>query len=247
MITVDPGDLPLDYRGDCTVDEMPGSGDQSFDLATGTGHTFSNGTGCFTYDVDAPLVSLTTPDIWDPWAEDEGRWLTGQLLVATPDTRYPRFKRTVIYMIKHDADGAMGLIVNRPLGREPMGTLMDRLGVENDGPADDITVHYGGPVEEGLGFVLHTSEYGLSGTVMVADDVAFTARIDVLRDIADGKGPRHSLLMFGYAGWGPGQLEGEFARGSWAVAPASEALVFDDKYETKWRRAYGVSDEGGTI
>lgn len=181
------------------------------------------------------------------WAEEKGHWITGQLLVATPDIRDPRFKGSVIYIIEHDDDGAMGLIVNRPLGTGPIDALMDRLGVEHDGDLDDITVHYGGPVEETLGFFLHTSDYDVDGTVLIDDEVALTARTDILRDIVEGKGPRHSLLLFGYAGWGPNQLKAEIARGSWIISPANEALVFDDKYETKWRRAYNGSDPGTSI
>lgn len=184
-------------------------------------------------------------------ADEESKWLTGKLLVATPLIRDPRFERTVIYMIEHDAEGAMGLIVNRPIGSGPIAALLDRLDAEQNGDdveaaTSEITVHYGGPVEGSMGFILHTSDYSSDGTIAVDDKVAMTARADVLRDIAAGRGPRRSRLMFGYAGWGPGQLESEMARNSWIVVPADENLIFDDDYDSKWERAFG-EDAGDGI
>ena len=177
-------------------------------------------------------------------ADEESEWLKGKLLVATPLIRDPRFERTVIYMIEHDAEGAMGLIVNRPIGSGPIAALLERLDVEQNGDTvenvtSEITVHYGGPVDGSMGFILHTSDYSSEGTIAVDDKVAMTARTEILRDIAAGRGPRRSRLMFGYAGWGPGQLESEMARKSWIVVPADENLIFDDDYDSKWERAFG--------
>jgi len=163
--------------------------------------------------------------------------LTGQLLVATPRMPDPRFVRTVIYMVRHDATGAMGLVLNRPIGDAPLARLMERLGLESKGVSGNIRVHYGGPVEGARGFVLHTAEYVRKGTVVVDNAVALTSQPAILLDIATGTGPRRALFALGYAGWAPGQLEAEIEAGAWVTVPADEALVFDDDYEGKWQRA----------
>lgn len=163
--------------------------------------------------------------------------LTGQLLVATPDMPDPRFARTVIYMVRHDGTGAMGLIVNRPLGDAPLAQVLERLGIESQGASGKIRVHYGGPVQGGRGFVLHTPDWSAEGTLAVNNEAAVTTNPEVLRAIAASKGPRRSLFAFGYAGWAPGQLEAELEQGSWTTAPADEALLFDDDYAAKWQRA----------
>lgn len=163
--------------------------------------------------------------------------LTGQFLVATDELTDPRFVRTVVYVVHHDAGGAMGLIVNRPLGDASIAELLDRLGLEGKGVNREILVYYGGPVEPGRGFVLHTAEYKIDGTQVVKDGIALTSQPDILRAIGTGAGPRKSLFALGYAGWAPGQLEGEIKAGAWEIVPADEGLVFDDNYEKKWERA----------
>jgi putative transcriptional regulator len=140
-------------------------------------------------------------------------------------------------MIQHNAGGAMGLIVNRPLGDVSVTDLLDRLGLEGKGMAGKILVHYGGPVEPERGFVLHTAEYKIEGTQIVKEGIAITSQPEILQAIGAGTGPRRSLLAVGYAGWAPGQLEDEIKAGAWVVVPADEALVFDKKYEKKWERA----------
>ncbi len=163
--------------------------------------------------------------------------LAGQFLVATTELRDPRFVRTVIYMIRHDASGAMGLIVNRPMGEMPLARFLEKLGMDGKEVRGDIRVHYGGPVEPGQGFVLHTTDYAIEGTQVVNDGIAITWQPGILSAIGAGAGPRRSLLAMGYSGWAPGQLEGEIKRGSWVIVPADEALVFDENYEKKWERA----------
>ena len=163
--------------------------------------------------------------------------LAGQFLVATDELKDPRFIRTVVYMVQHDAGGAMGLIVNRPLGDASLADLLERLGLEGKGVNGEILVHYGGPVEPGRGFVLHTAEYKIDGTQVVKDGMAVTSQPEILRAIGTQAGPRKSLFALGYAGWAPGQLEGEIKAGAWEIVPADEALVFDDNYEKKWERA----------
>lgn len=163
--------------------------------------------------------------------------LTGQFLVATDELRDPRFLRTVVYMVQHDARGAMGFIVNRPLGEAPIATLVERFGLDRKDVSGDIRVHYGGPVDPGRVFVLHTSDYAIDATHVVKDGIAVTSHPEILRAIGTGVGPRRSLFAVGYAGWAAGQLEGEIKAGAWVAVPADEALVFDENYEKKWERA----------
>jgi putative transcriptional regulator len=163
--------------------------------------------------------------------------LTGQFLVATDELRDPRFIRTVVYMVQHDAGGAIGLIVNRLIGEASLSILLDRLGMEGKGVNGDIRVHYGGPVEPARGFILHTTDYATEGTHVVKDGIAITVQPEILQAIGAGTGPRRSLFALGYAGWAPGQLEAEIKAGAWEIVPADEALVFDENYEKKWERA----------
>ena len=173
--------------------------------------------------------------------------LSGLVLVASEWMSDPRFEETVIYLVDHDDGGAFGLVVNKPRGAGPVAALLDELGVDpgGDGETADrfITVHYGGPVDPGRGFVLHSAEYGVDGTQFVSGEIALTASVEVLHDIAQGRGPRRSLLLFGYCGWGPAQLEGELARGDWGVAAADPDLVLGTDHESKWHRARG----GGSV
>lgn len=172
-----------------------------------------------------------------PPARPNAGSLAGQLLVATSELKDPRFVRTVIYMVHHDTGGAMGLVVNRPLGDTPLAALLEGLGIEGNGAKGGIRLHYGGPVEPRRGFVLHTTDYVSESTRVVKDGVALTVGSEILQAIGTGTGPRLSLVALGYAGWAPGQLESEIAAGAWVAVPADEALVFDENYEKKWDRA----------
>ena len=166
-------------------------------------------------------------------------FITGQLLVAMPSMRDPRFTRTVIYMCAHNADGAMGLVVNRLVGSITFPDLLEQLGIEGRTPGNEIKIHFGGPVESGRGFVLHSADYVQNNTMLVSDNVALTATIDILRDLAAGGGPKRSILALGYAGWGAGQLDAEIQANGWLSAPADDAIVFDADLEQKWERAIG--------
>lgn len=163
--------------------------------------------------------------------------LTGQLLVATDEIRDPRFHHTVIYMVRHDATGAMGLVVNRPLADAPLARLLELFGAGGQGVAGSVRVFYGGPVELARAFVLHTTDWTSPDTRVVAGGIALTAHPGVLDAIAQGRGPRRSLVALGYAGWAPGQLEGEIQRGAWIGVPADETLVFGGDAEDTWQRA----------
>jgi putative transcriptional regulator len=170
-------------------------------------------------------------------APPEAHSLTGWLLVAAPEMEDPRFARTVVLMLQHGADGAMGIVVNRPMGNLPIAALLEWLGEEGAGVPGTVQGYYGGPVEPGRGMVLHTPEYAIEGTALVANGIAATNQPDILRAIAAGSGPRRSLLTFGVAGWGPGQLEGEMAGGAWFTIPADAALVLETDPAQKWDRA----------
>jgi putative transcriptional regulator len=166
-------------------------------------------------------------------------YLTGQLLIAMPTMLDPRFARSVIFLCAHNEDGAMGLVINRLIGSITFPDLLQQLGIEAEEASETIRVHFGGPVESGRGFVLHSAEYGQEGTLKVNSDLALTATVDILRDMAAGGGPKLSMLALGYAGWGPGQLDAEIQANGWLHVDADEALVFDGDLGEKWERAIG--------
>jgi putative transcriptional regulator len=171
--------------------------------------------------------------------EERDGYLTGQLLIAMPNMRDPRFARSVIYVCAHNADGAMGLVVNRLVGSVTFPDLLEQLSIEPGTACEEIRVHFGGPVESGRGFVLHSGDYSHDSTLQVDEKMALTATVDILTDIAQGRGPRCSLLALGYAGWGPGQLDSEIQANGWLNVAADETLVFDDELDSKWERAIG--------
>lgn len=170
-------------------------------------------------------------------AAEQERYLTGQLLVATPEMQDPRFVETVIYMVKHDATGAFGLVINRPLAKGPIEDLLKGFGVGGEGAKGEIVIHYGGPVSPRQGFVLHSDDFLLDTSTVVKDGIAMTADTKLIQAISRGQGPRQSLLMLGYAGWAPGQLEGEIQAGSWFTVLADKALIFGQDPDRKWRQA----------
>jgi putative transcriptional regulator len=164
-------------------------------------------------------------------------FLTGQVLIAMPAMADPRFAQSIIFMCAHTPEGAMGLILNRPIVRPTFEELLKQLNVEPVPPARQIRLCAGGPVENGRGFVLHTADWIGDGSLRVDDALALTASLDVLKVIAEGGGPRECLLALGYAGWGPGQLDREIQQNAWLSVPADETLLFDPAFDTKWRRA----------
>jgi putative transcriptional regulator len=180
-------------------------------------------------------VALATPDPDGSGDGSEAR--SGDFLIATPDMPDPRFARSVILMVQHDRSGAFGLIINHPLGRRPIAGLLAAAGEPAEGVAGEVMLYVGGPVEPELGFVLHTPDYHRSATLAIDANVAMTASLDVLRDIGRGRGPAKSLVIFGYSGWGPGQLESEMMRGSWYTSPESPDLVFDVDRAKVWDTA----------
>jgi len=151
-------------------------------------------------------------------------YLERQLLVAMPGMGDPRFARTVIYMCSHNAEGAMGLVINKPYPGLTFPNLLRQLSIETT-VESNITVRLGGPVETGRGFVLHST------------DVCLTATLDILKALATGDGPANAVLALGYAGWGAGQLENEIQANGWLHCPADPDLIFGPDVETKYERA----------
>ena len=169
----------------------------------------------------------------EPGAES----LAGRLLVSTPTMRDPTFATTVIYLIAHEPQGAMGLVVNRRAREVTFAELFKVLGVEPGEAAGKIAVYSGGPVEPERGFLLHSPDVMLKDSTALPSGVAMTNDPAMLQAIAAGKGPAQHLFAFGYAGWGAKQLETEIARGDWFTMPADPALIFAEDPDRTWERA----------
>ncbi|WP_227258304.1 YqgE/AlgH family protein [Kangsaoukella pontilimi] len=170
----------------------------------------------------------------------DAQTLTGKLLVAMPGMGDPRFDRSVIFMCSHGEDGALGLIVNKPTPSLSFAGLLQQLDIAGGTTERDIRVHFGGPVENGRGFVLHSAEYGANrSTLRVGEAFGMTATLDILEDIAHGGGPEDAILTLGYSGWGPGQLEDEILANGWLTCDASRQIVFETEDDAKWSAALG--------
>lgn len=178
--------------------------------------------------------------------QSESENLTGKVLIAMPGMNDPRFQRSVVLICAHSDDGAMGLVLNRPLPEIDFGDLLEQLEIEADNGARLIEVRFGGPVEPGRGFVLHNvPEHGNDpeGRLRIGQDLAMTTTRDILEDLAHGDGPESAVLVLGYAGWGPGQLEDEMLQNGWLVGESAEELIFGDDHDVKWQaalRAQGI-------
>ena len=164
--------------------------------------------------------------------------LTGKLLISMPGMIDPRFGHSVVFVSSHSDEGAMGLIINKPAEGVAIEDVLDQLVQDIAPPKQALGVHLGGPVETGRGFVLHSDEYrSAMQTLLVDGGFGITTTLDVLEDIARGEGPKKALLMLGYAGWGPDQLEGEIAQNGWLTADATTEIVFDLPDAEKWEAA----------
>ncbi|MBL4767899.1 MAG: YqgE/AlgH family protein [Rhodobacteraceae bacterium] len=167
--------------------------------------------------------------------------LTGKILIAMPGMGDPRFDHSVIFMCSHGEDGAMGLIFNKPTPNMRLSDLLDQLEITPSDPGRNLAVHFGGPVERARGFVLHSAEYTSNlQTLNVSEEFSMTATLDILKDIALGSGPKRSLMMLGYAGWGAGQLEAEIGHNGWLTTEASQELVYALRDKDKWAAALKV-------
>jgi putative transcriptional regulator len=164
-------------------------------------------------------------------------FLAGQLLIASPQIGDPRFSQTVIVLVRHNKDGAFGIVINRPLGKYPLASLLKSFGEKDTAAGGSVEVFAGGPVQPQAAFVIHSAEYSRSETIAINGLVAATSSREVFRDIGQNKGPGKTLIAFGYAGWGPNQLEAEMARNDWFTAIADPALIFDESRDRLWDAA----------
>ena len=173
----------------------------------------------------------------NPVAEEKtAESLAGRFLVATPSLADPNFGETVVMMLEHQAHGALGLVINRPLGEAPADKILALFDLQTKGPAGNLRVHRGGPVEPGAIFVLHGEDYRHDTTEALGKGIFLTAVPEILRALAEDTGPARYLFAFGYAGWGPGQLEGEIAGGYWEDVASDPEILFGKDAE-KWARA----------
>ncbi len=165
-------------------------------------------------------------------------FLEGKLLIALPGMSDPRFEKSVIFMCAHSAEGAMGLIINRPIEGLMLHDLVKNLDIRVTSNTPDSPVLFGGPMETGRGFILHSGEYtSTNATMPVTEEISLTATRDILKAIAEGQGPEQSVFMLGYAGWGPGQIEGEIRLNGWVHCDADSKIVFEVDMEAKWSAA----------
>jgi putative transcriptional regulator len=163
--------------------------------------------------------------------------LTNQLLIAMPGMEDPNFSTTVTLICEHNDNGALGIIINRPLNLKLSG-IFDQLAVEDADPyAADSPVMAGGPVGTERGFVLHGNEHSFENTLAVSNDIQLTLSRDIIDAMATGTGPDRSLVAIGYAGWEPGQLEEEMLANSWLNVTATPELIFDTPFEQRWDSA----------
>lgn len=167
----------------------------------------------------------------------EPTYLTGHLLIAMPAMDDPNFHRTVTYVCEHSEQGALGLVINRPLELK-LGMVFEQLDLDVASPgAADRPILQGGPVQPERGFVLHDSPQSYDSTINVGDTIFVTTSQDILADVAAGQGPEHMLFTLGYAGWAAGQLEHEITANAWLSVPASPQIIFDTPFERRWQAA----------
>lgn len=163
--------------------------------------------------------------------------LTNQFLIAMPSLADPNFERTVTYMCAHSSEGAMGIVINRPMDIS-LGEVLDHMEIEAlSSDVQDMPVYQGGPVQRERGFVIHQPAGEWDAVLQVADGIGVATSRDILAAIADGTGPRQSLVALGYAGWGAGQLERELTENAWLSGPADASIIFDSPVEDRWTMA----------
>lgn len=171
--------------------------------------------------------------------------LSGKLLIAMPSMPDPRFAYSVVLLCAHSAEGAMGVIINKPLPDLTLVKLLKHLDLPMAGASAglgdaprDMVVHFGGPVETSRGFVLHSPDVVIEdGSAEVADGIVLSTSVEILVEMARGQGPAQVMTALGYAGWGPGQLDDEIQAGGWLLADATRALLFETDDSLKWSTA----------
>jgi len=166
--------------------------------------------------------------------------LTGQLLISMPSQEDERFEKSVIYMCAHSKDGAMGIIINKKIDYDLYPDLLQQLGIDNPLIGKKLYIRYGGPVESGRGFVLHSDEFIRKETLTIDKGIALTSTSEFFDDLSKGNGPKISILALGYAGWGPGQIESELISNSWMTLRTDSNFIFDESVSNKWNDAYDL-------
>ena len=164
--------------------------------------------------------------------------LAGQLLIASPAIRDPHFDHAVILVVRHNHDGAMGIVINMPTEERPLANILEMVGEKDTNVTGKVQLFAGGPVQPELGFVIHSSDYRGPGTIDVNERVLMTSNSRILRDIGNNKGPQKVLIAFGYAGWAAHQLDDELRRRVWFTTSADVNLIFDENREKLWESAY---------
>jgi putative transcriptional regulator len=172
-----------------------------------------------------------------PGSSTPAATLVGRFLVAAPSMPDERFQKSVVFICKHDDDGALGIIVNNKVEDLPLGQVYKQLGIDVPKISNIQPVLFGGPVEPTRGLVLHSADYKRNETLLIEGGMALTASIEILKDMAGGSGPQKAWLALGHSGWSPGQLDRELQDNAWLVVDADAALVFDTDLEAKWQRA----------
>ena len=168
---------------------------------------------------------------------NDSQHLTNQFLIAMPGLEDPNFFHSVTYICEHNDQGALGLVINRPLDMQ-LGEILQHIKLQHSEPeARQIQVHLGGPVQQDRGFVLHEPLGDWEATLKVTDRIGITSSIDILQAIAKNEGPERSLITLGYAGWGAGQLEQEMAENAWLSGPADPDILFNSPDEERWKAA----------
>jgi len=171
-------------------------------------------------------------------SDEKQLYLTGRLLLAMPAMGDPRFHKAVIFMCAHDANGAMGLVINHTLPGVDLSQLLEQLNLKpEEHKAPEAPVMSGGPVETARGFVLHSNDFKQADTIRIDDNFSVTGTIDALKAIASGDGPDRMLFILGYAGWSPGQLDREIKQNAWLVADPDPELIFISSPDEKWNMA----------
>jgi putative transcriptional regulator len=169
---------------------------------------------------------------------DRDNFLEGKLLIAMPGMADPYFEKSVIFMCAHSSEGAMGIMINKAVAGLSFHDLMEKLELRVNADTPNFPILYGGPVETGRGFVLHSGDYESSeATLPVSEDISLTATLDILRAMADGRGPQHAIFALGYAGWTAGQIEDEILRNGWIHCDCDTKLLFDGELDDKWSAA----------
>ena len=170
--------------------------------------------------------------------------LEGQFLIAMPNMEDNRFEHSVIYICSHTEQGAMGLVLNQIASHLNIEELFHQLNIISGDSAirlppqiRQMNIHKGGPVEMERGFVLHTDDYVIDrSTLEIQNGICLTATLEILKAVAEGRGPQQALLALGYSDWAPGQIENEIQANGWLTGPADQSLVFDPDAAGLWHK-----------